>query len=54
MNEPGVICSSAGNHAQAVSYHSTRLGIDSVIVMPQNAPFVKVSRFNRIEQLVRL
>jgi len=38
----GVICSSAGNHAQAVSYHSTRLGIDSVIVMPENAPYVKV------------
>lgn len=38
----GVICSSAGNHAQAVSYHSTRLGISSVIVMPLNAPHVKV------------
>jgi len=24
----GVICSSAGNHAQAVSYHATRLGIN--------------------------
>lgn len=38
----GVICSSAGNHAQAVSYHSTRLGIDGVIVMPINAPHTKV------------
>lgn len=38
----GVICSSAGNHAQAVSYHSTRLGIDGVIVMPMNAPHIKV------------
>ncbi len=38
----GVICSSAGNHAQAVSYHSTRLGIDGVIVMPQSTPHVKV------------
>lgn len=38
----GVICSSAGNHAQAVSYHSTRLGIDGVIVMPTNAPHTKV------------
>lgn len=38
----GVICSSAGNHAQAVSYHSTRLGIDGVIVMPVNAPHTKV------------
>ena len=40
----GVICSSAGNHAQAVAYHSTRLGIDGVIVMPRNAPHVKVQR----------
>ena len=40
----GVICSSAGNHAQAVAYHSTRLGIDGVIVMPNNAPHVKVMR----------
>ncbi len=39
----GVICSSAGNHAQAVSYHSTRLGIDGVIVMPTNAPLTKVN-----------
>ena len=40
----GVICSSAGNHAQAVAYHSTRLGVDGVIVMPKNAPHVKVMR----------
>jgi len=40
----GVICSSAGNHAQAVAYHATRLGIDSIIVMPVNAPHVKVKR----------
>ncbi|CEP03208.1 threonine ammonia-lyase [Plasmodiophora brassicae] len=38
----GVICSSAGNHAQAVSYHATRLKIDSVIVMPEPTPYVKV------------
>ncbi len=39
----GVICWSAGNHAQAVSYHSTRLGIDGVIVMPVTTPHVKVA-----------
>jgi len=38
----GVICSSAGNHAQAVSYHATRLGIDAVICMPTTTPHVKV------------
>jgi threonine dehydratase len=39
----GVICASAGNHAQGVSYHATRLGIRSKIVMPLTAPLVKVS-----------
>ena len=43
----GVICSSAGNHAQAVSHHSTRLGIKGLIVMPQTTPFVKVAATKR-------
>ena len=30
----GVICASAGNHAQGVAYHATRLGVRAVIVMP--------------------
>jgi threonine dehydratase len=38
----GVIAMSAGNHAQAVAYHSRRLGIPSTIVMPVTTPFVKV------------
>src|SRR3954469_16962574 len=39
----GVICMSAGNHAQAVAYHATRLGIPATIVMPETTPFVKVA-----------
>lgn len=38
----GVIAMSAGNHAQAVAHHATRLGIRSTIVMPVTTPFVKV------------
>jgi threonine dehydratase len=38
----GVIACSAGNHAQGVAYHSHRLGIPAVIVMPRHTPFVKV------------
>jgi threonine dehydratase len=38
----GVCAMSAGNHAQGVAYHATRLGIKSVIVMPKNTPFTKV------------
>jgi threonine dehydratase len=40
----GVIAASAGNHAQGVAYHSRRLGIPAVIVMPQHTPHVKVER----------
>ena len=43
----GVIAASAGNHAQAVAYHGTRLGIDSTIVMPESTPLVKVTRTRR-------
>jgi threonine dehydratase len=38
----GVAAMSAGNHAQGVAHHATRLGIRSVIVMPKNTPFTKV------------
>jgi threonine dehydratase len=40
----GVVAMSAGNHAQAVARHATRLGIDATIVMPAGTPFVKVHR----------
>lgn len=40
----GVIACSAGNHAQGLAYHATRLGIPSVIVMPEGTPFNKVKR----------
>ena len=38
----GVIAASAGNHAQGLAYHATRLGVPSTIVMPRNTPIVKV------------
>jgi threonine dehydratase len=40
----GVIAASAGNHAQGVAAHATRLGIKSTIVMPVGTPLIKVSR----------
>jgi len=39
----GVIAASAGNHAQAVAYHASNLGIHSKIVMPLATPLIKVS-----------
>ena len=40
----GVIAASAGNHAQGLSYHATRLGIPATIVMPVTTPVVKVKQ----------
>ncbi|UCE31047.1 MAG: threonine ammonia-lyase [Burkholderiales bacterium] len=43
----GVIAASAGNHAQGVAYHASRLGIPATIVMPRLAAFVKVENTER-------
>ena len=43
----GVVAMSAGNHAQAVAYHASRLGIRSTIVMPRYTPNVKVEHTQR-------
>lgn len=40
--ERGVICSSAGNHAQGVALAASERGIHSVIVMPVTTPSIKV------------
>ena len=41
--EKGVICSSAGNHAQGVALAAQKLGCDAVIVMPVTTPEIKVN-----------
>ncbi|MDQ9168973.1 threonine ammonia-lyase, biosynthetic [Oxalobacteraceae bacterium R-40] len=38
----GVICASAGNHAQGVALSATKLGCRAVIVMPTTTPPVKI------------
>src|SRR5215469_1842855 len=38
----GVICASAGNHAQGVALAAKRRGIPATIVMPQTTPHIKV------------
>jgi threonine dehydratase len=40
--EKGVVCSSAGNHAQGVAYAASLMGIKSTIVMPESTPYLKV------------
>ncbi len=39
----GVITASAGNHAQGVAFHATRLGLRATVVMPLPTALVKVT-----------
>ena len=39
----GVICASAGNHAQGVAYAAEKLGCRATVVMPDTTPHIKVT-----------
>ena len=43
----GVICASAGNHAQGVALSAAKLGCRAVIVMPTSTPAIKVDAVAR-------
>lgn len=40
----GVICASAGNHAQGVAFAAERVGTRATIVMPETAPQIKIDQ----------
>ncbi len=44
--ERGVICSSAGNHAQGVALAARKLGVRAVVVMPKATPRIKIEAVN--------
>ncbi|MGB5581734.1 MAG: threonine ammonia-lyase, biosynthetic, partial [Woeseia sp.] len=44
----GVICSSAGNHAQGVALAASRKNVQAVIVMPVTTPSIKVAAVRRL------
>ncbi|XP_039131149.1 threonine dehydratase 1 biosynthetic, chloroplastic [Dioscorea cayenensis subsp. rotundata] len=52
--EKGVICSSAGNHAQGVALSAQRLGCDAVIAMPVTTPEIKWKSVERLGATVVL
>ena len=58
LDEPahgrGVIAYSSGNHAQGVAYAATRHGISSVIIMPSDAPQLKIENTRALEAEVVL
>ncbi|WP_028101573.1 threonine ammonia-lyase, biosynthetic [Pseudoduganella violaceinigra] len=43
----GVICASAGNHAQGVALSAARLGCRALIVMPATTPLLKIESVRR-------
>lgn len=44
----GVVCASAGNHAQGVALSASSRGIDAVIVMPETTPDIKIDAVRRL------
>ena len=52
--ERGVVCSSAGNHAQGVALAAARLGTDALICMPLTTPDIKVANVRRLGATVEL
>ncbi len=44
----GVICCSAGNHAQGVAYSARKLKIPATIVMPKGTPSIKHKNVSRL------
>jgi len=47
VREKGVVACSSGNHAQGVAEAARRLGIPATIVMPSDAPAIKIKRTRR-------
>ncbi|MFO0216897.1 MAG: pyridoxal-phosphate dependent enzyme, partial [Burkholderiales bacterium] len=43
----GVICASAGNHAQGVALAAQKLGCKATIVMPTTTPNIKIDAVSR-------
>jgi len=54
QQQRGVIAASAGNHAQALAYQGTLLGIPATVVMPKFAPLVKVNNCQKLGATVVL
>lgn len=50
----GIVACSAGNHAQGVALAATRMGIKSIICMPDGAPISKVEATKALGAEVRL
>jgi threonine dehydratase len=52
--EAGVVCASAGNHAQAVAYAARERGVSCDVFMPESAPVAKAEATTALGARVRL
>ena len=52
--EDGVVCASAGNHAQAVAYAARERGVSCEVFMPESAPIAKAEATSALGARVRL
>jgi threonine dehydratase len=50
----GVCTASAGNHALGLSFHASKLGVPCHLVMPANAPLVKVESCKKLGAYITL
>lgn len=50
----GIICASAGNHAQGVAFSAARLNLNNLIVMPKTTPDIKVQAVKALGGTVHL
>lgn len=44
QRKTGVVSASLGNHAQGLSYHGMKLNIPVTVVMPKEAPIMKIQK----------
>ena len=54
QQQRGVIAASAGNHAQALAYHGSKLGVPVTVVMPTYAPLNKQMNCRRLGATVEV
>ena len=48
----GVVCSSAGNHAQGVAFAASQANVKSTIVMPKTTPLLKIQSTKDLEGML--
>jgi threonine dehydratase len=54
QRDRGVVCASAGNHAQGVAMAARHMGVDALVVMPAVTPAIKVNAVRKLGASVQI